>query len=38
MPQMLTECHWLHVADDRLDCIVCSDRAHTQSTDTVSVG
>ncbi len=30
MPQRLTEHHWLHVADDRPDCAVCSDCARSK--------
>uniref|UniRef100_A0A672MGK1 C2H2-type domain-containing protein n=1 Tax=Sinocyclocheilus grahami TaxID=75366 RepID=A0A672MGK1_SINGR len=30
MPQRLTERHWLRVADDRPDCVVCSDRARSK--------
>ncbi len=28
---LLSERHWLHVADDRPDCIDCSDRARSKS-------
>ncbi len=27
---MLSERHWLRGADDRLDCVICSDRAHSK--------
>uniref|UniRef100_A0A8C1TF10 PiggyBac transposable element-derived protein domain-containing protein n=1 Tax=Cyprinus carpio TaxID=7962 RepID=A0A8C1TF10_CYPCA len=30
MPQRLTERHWLCIADDRPDCVVCSDRARSK--------
>ncbi len=29
---LLTEHHWLHGADDRPDCVVCSDRSRSKGS------
>ncbi len=29
---LLSEYHWLRVADDRTDCVICSDRARSKGS------